>query len=120
MEPLPTGSSRFTRLTLVALALFVLLALVAFASRSGFGGASDARPSPGYVSWAFSIFLVVFVLSIPVTLYAFFVQGREAAVERARGFKRVVIQNLLLLGFFIGVAAFLIYAKHLRQTFLPR
>jgi len=58
MQPLPHASSRFTRLTLVALALFVLLAVVAFASRSGFGGSSDARPSPAYVSWAFSIFLV--------------------------------------------------------------
>src|SRR5215213_10730420 len=104
MEPLPSGSSRFTRVTLVALALFVLLAVVAFASRSGFGGASDARPSGSYVSWAFSIFLVLYVIAIPFAAYAFFLQGRETAVQRARNFKHVVLQNVLMLGFFIGVA----------------
>src|SRR5215213_955174 len=118
MQPLPHRTSRFTRLTLVALALFVLLAVVAFASRSGFGGSSDARPSPAYVSWAFSIFLVVFVLMIPVTLYVFFVQGQAAAVERARSFKKVVLQNVLMLGFFLFVASALIYARHLRPSFL--
>jgi membrane protease YdiL (CAAX protease family) len=118
MQPLPHGSSRFTRLTLVALALFVLLAVVAFASRSGFGGSSDARPSPAYVSWAFSIFLVVFVLAIPVAMYVFFLQGQEAAVERSRSFKRIVVQNVLTVGVFIVIAAVLVYARHLRPNFL--
>src|SRR5215211_1335611 len=118
MQSLPHGSSRFTRLTLVALALFVLLAVVAFASRSGFGGSSDARPSPAYVSWAFSVFLVVFVLAIPVAMYVFFLQGQEAAVQRSRSFKRVVIQNVLTVGVFIVIAALLVYARHLRPSFL--
>lgn len=118
MEPLPFRTSRGTRLTLVALALFVLLAVVAFASRSGFGGASEARPSPGYVSWAFSVFLVLYVLAIPVAMYAFFIKGQAAAVERARSFKRIVIQNVLMLGFFLAVAGFLIYMKGLRPGFL--
>src|SRR5215210_4927271 len=121
MQPLPHRTSRFTRLTLVALALFVLLAVVAFASRSGFGGSSDARPSPAYISWAFSIFLVVFVLAIPVAAYVFFLQGQEAAVERSRNFKRIVLQNVLLVGFFVVVASVLVYARHLRPNFLgPR
>src|SRR5215218_7610825 len=114
MQPLPHRTSRFTRLTLVALALFVLLAVVAFASRSGFGGSSDARPSPAYVSWAFSIFLVVFVLAIPVAAYAFFVQGQAAALERSRSFK----QNVLMVGFVLVVAGVLVYARHLRPNFL--
>src|SRR5829696_2561321 len=118
MQPLPHRTSRFTRLTLVALALFVLLAVVAFASRSGFGGSSDARPSPAYVSWAFSIFLVVFVLAIPVALYVFFLQGQEAAVERSRSFKQIVIQNVVMVGFFIVAASVLVYARHLRPNFL--
>ena len=118
MQPLPHRTSRFTRLTLVALALFVLLAVVAFASRSGFGGSSDARPSPTYVSWAFSIFLVVFVLAIPVVMYVFVVQGREAALERSRSFKRIVLQNVLMVGVFIVIAAVLVYARHLHPTFL--
>src|SRR5215211_4111749 len=112
MQPLPHRTSRFTRLTLV------LLAVVAFASRSGFGGSSDARPSPAYVSWAFSIFLVVFVLAIPVAAYAFFVQGQAAAVERSRSFKQIVNQNVLMVGFVLVVAGVLVYARHLRPNFL--
>jgi hypothetical protein len=118
MEPLPGSSGRGTRLTLVALALLALLALVAFASRSGFGGASDARPSPAYVSWAFSVFLVLFVLAIPVTLYAFYLQGQERASERARGFRRIVLQNVALLLLFIGAVAFFVYLRHQRGGFL--
>src|SRR5215213_7358583 len=118
MQPLPHRTSRFTRLTLVALALFVLLAVVAFASRSGFGGSSDARPSPAYVSWAFSIFLVVFVLAIPVAVYAHFLRGQAAALERSRSFKRIVLQNVLVLGFVLVVASVLVYARHLHPSFL--
>src|SRR5215210_1068601 len=118
MEPLPAGSSRFTRLTLVALALFVLLAVVAFASRSGFGGASDARPSPSYVSWASSIFLVLYVLAIPFAAYAFFLQGREGAVRRSRGLKQLMIQNVVTFGLFLGMIGFFFYIRHLRPHFL--
>src|SRR3954470_2383083 len=118
MQPLPHRTSRFTRLTLVALALFVLLAVVAFASRSGFGGSSDARPSPTYLSWAFSIFLVVFVLAIPFVAYAFFLQGRESAVRRSRSMKQVIRQNVITFAFFLGVIAFLFYLRHLRSHFL--
>jgi hypothetical protein len=118
MQPLPHGGSRFTRLTLVALALFVLLAVVAFASRSGFGGSSDARPSPAYVSWALSIFLVVFVLAIPFVAYAFFLQGREGAVRRSRSLKQVMRQNVITFAFFLGMIGFLFYLRHLRPHFL--
>src|SRR5215210_4553485 len=119
MQPLPHRTSRFTRLTLVALALFVLLAVVAFASRSGFGGSSDARPSPAYLSWAFSIFLVVFVLAIPVTAYALFVGGQEAAVRRSRrSFKRLVLQNVVMFGFFLAVVGFLMYLRHISPRWL--
>jgi hypothetical protein len=121
MEPVRSGSSRGTRVTLVAVALFALLAIVAFASRSGFGGSSDARPSETYVNWAFSIFLVLFVLMIPVAVYAYVVQGREAVVRRAHSFKKVVIQNVLMFALFLGVAVFLVYIKRLRPNFFgPR
>ena len=103
MEP-PAGTrGRGTRLVLVAMGLFALLAIVGFASRRGFGGSSDAKPSPTYVSYAFSIFLVLFVLAIPVTIYAFFLQGRENAFQNRRSFKRVVLQNVLTMAFCIGI-----------------
>src|SRR5919199_2809236 len=119
MEPLRTTASRRTRLTLVALALFVLLAIVGFASRSGFGGSSEAQPSPAYVSWAMSIFLVVFVLAIPLTIYAYVVQSREGAIRRNRSFKHFVIQNVLTFGFFILLTALFVYLKRLHPHF-PR
>ena len=118
MQPLPHRMSRFTRLTLVALALFALLAVVAFASRSGFGGSSDARPSPAYLSWAFSIFLVVFVLAIPITAYAFFMGGQEAAVRRSRSFKHIVLQNVATFAFLLGVVGFLLYLRHVSPRWL--
>jgi hypothetical protein len=98
--------------------LFALLAIVGFASRSGFGGSSDARPSPTYVSYAFSIFLVLFVLAIPVTMYAFFLQGRENAFQHRRSFKRVVLQNVLTLAFCIGIVVAVIELR--RSGHLPR
>ena len=120
MEPVRSSSSRGTRLTLVAVALFALLAIVAFASRSGFGGSSDARPSDAYVNWAFSIFLVLFVFMIPVAIYAYVVQGHEAHVERARGFKKSAIQNVLMFGLFLGIAVLLIYIKRFRPDLFGR
>ena len=57
MEPFEGPSSRGPRLALVAVGLLVLLAIVAFASRSGFGDDAKASSSPGYVSYAFTAFL---------------------------------------------------------------
>src|SRR4051794_33062107 len=62
MDPPTTGRS--TRLALVALGLLALLGVVAFASRSGLGHQSQARPSAGYLNYAFTAFLIVFVLAI--------------------------------------------------------
>src|SRR5947208_1479498 len=90
MEPLPTGSGRSTRLALVAVALLALLAVVAFASRSGLGHQSQAKPSPGYVSYAFTAFLIVFVLAIPVAMYTLFLQAREGTSERKSFTSRVL------------------------------
>ena len=58
MQPFPQGHGRSLRVASVLLALLVLLALVAFASRTGFGHASSTTTTPGYVNWATSIFLV--------------------------------------------------------------
>jgi len=110
MEPLEPTTGRSIRLALVAFALLALLAVVAFASRSGFSGSSQASPTPGYVSYAFTAFLIVFVLMIPVAAYVFVIQAREGEVAR-KSFKSRVIQNSLTLAFF-GVLAFgVIYLK---------
>jgi hypothetical protein len=84
MEQLQTRSARTSRIALVAVALFVLLAIVAFASRSGFGHPTATRPTPAYVNWATSIFLVVFVLMIPFAAWAYSIQTREFLARRER------------------------------------
>jgi hypothetical protein len=110
MEPLEPPTGRSVRLALVAVGLLALLAVVAFASRSGFGHQSHATPTPGYVNYAFTAFLIVFVLAIPVAAYAFLLQAREGAVER-KPFRSRVISNLLTVLFFSCLALVVIYIK---------
>jgi uncharacterized membrane protein len=118
MEPRAGTRGRGTRLTLVALGLFALLAVVGFASRSGFGGASDARPNPTYVSYAFSIFLVLFVLTIPLTIYALVMRAAEGAKRRQRrSFTRAVIQNVLTFAFVLVIVLVILYLKRIHPHF---
>ncbi len=109
MQPAEPGHGRTLRLALVTLVLVVLLLLIAYTSRSGFGHGSQAQPTPGYVDWAVSVFLVLFVLMIPVAVYAYTVQMREFRAQRERRSysSRVlrglaVIFALMLVGFVIA------------------
>ena len=93
---------------MTAMLLLVLLGLVAFASSSGLGHAAQSQPTPGYVSWAMSIFLVIFVLMIPVAIYIYFFQGREEFLARKakeQSFALRVARKLAVLAFI-----FLIFA----------
>ena len=110
MQPLERNTGRNARLALVALALLALLAVVAFASRSGFGHSSNAQPTPGYVNYAFTAFLIVFVLAIPVAVWGFMMQAREGGFKR-KSFGARVIQNLLTVAFFIMIGIVIIYIK---------
>jgi hypothetical protein len=110
MQPFEQPTGRNARLALVALALLVLLAVVAFASRSGFGHSSNAQPTPGYVNYAFTAFLIVFVLAIPVAVWGFMMQAREGGFER-KSFRARVIQNLLTAAFFVLIGIVIIYIK---------
>ena len=77
MQPLPR-SGRGTRLSLLGIGLLVLLGVVAFASRSGSRrhGRAPLR-AIGYVNYAVTVFLILFVLMIPVAVYAFLLRLRE-------------------------------------------
>jgi hypothetical protein len=110
MEPLEPTTSRGTRLALVAFGLLALLLVVAFATRSGFGGSSNATPSKGYVSYAFTAFLVVFVLMIPIAAYVWLMQAREGVVAR-KSFRSRVIQNILTAAFFSLIVFVLLYVR---------
>ena len=78
------GSGRGTRLSLLGVGLLLLLAIVAFASRSGIrpraAAGSDAR---SYVSYAMTVFVILFVLMIPVAVYAFMHRLRDQAESRS-------------------------------------
>src|SRR4051794_18961491 len=103
-------TARGSRLALVAVGVLVLLAVVAFASRSGLGHQSQAKPSPAYVSYAFSAFLVLFVLAIPVAIYSFVIQAREGEVAR-KSYGQRTLESIGMM-FFFGLLAFVvIYLK---------
>jgi hypothetical protein len=115
MEPPATGRS--VRLALVAFGLLALLGVVAFASRSGLGHQSQAAPTPGYVSYAFTAFLIVFVLMIPVAAYGFLMQAREGEVAR-KSYRQRTLESIGLLFFFGCIAFVIIYLKRHHHHFL--
>jgi len=106
----PPANARGTRLALVAFGLLVLLGVVAFASRSGLGHQSEAKPSPTYVSYAFSAFLIVFVLAIPVAMYGFVIQAREGEVAR-KSYRQRTLESIGMMFFFGFLAFIVIYLK---------
>lgn len=108
MEPPATGRS--IRLALVAVGLLALLGVVAFASRSGLGHQSQAKPTPGYLSYAFTAFLIVFVLMIPVAAYAFIMQSREGEIAR-KSYRQRTLESIGMLFFFGCLAFVVIYLK---------
>jgi hypothetical protein len=110
MQPFEQPTGRSARLALVALALLALLAIVAFASRSGFGHGSNAQPTPGYVNYAFTAFLIVFVLAIPVAVWGFMLQAREGGFQR-KSFGARLIQNVLTVGVFLMIGIVIVYIK---------
>lgn len=115
MEPPATGRS--IRLALVAFGLLALLAVVAFASRSGLGHQSQAKPTPGYLSWAFTAFLIVFVLMIPVAAYTLLLQAREGEVAR-KSYRQRTLESIAMLFFFSCLAFVVLYLKAHHHRFL--
>src|SRR5258705_10557943 len=109
MEPPVTGRS--IRLALVAFGLLALLGVVAFASRSGLGHQSQAKPTPGYLSYAFTAFLIVFVLMMPIAAYAFLLQAREGGIAR-KSYRQRTLESIGMLFFFGCLAFVVIYLKH--------
>jgi Domain of unknown function (DUF4129) len=105
----PPAPARASRLAAVAIGLIVLLAIVAFASRAGLGSSHDRTPSTTYLSYAYTAFLVAFVLMIPVAVWAVWVDATTSTRERP-SFKRAVVQNVLtflILCVVIGIALYL-------------
>src|SRR5947208_2481200 len=106
-----TGHGRSLRLAVILTALIVLLGLVAFASRTGVGGSSRVQPTPSYVSWAASVFLVVFVLMIPFAAYAYWLQMREFRAQNARSFEARVMRSFAFIFLFVLVGGVIMYYR---------
>lgn len=124
MQPPEPGHARTLRLALVAASLFVLLGVVAFASRSGFGHAQSTRPTPGYVSWVMSVFLVLFVVMTPFAVWAYGISAREWRAKRERQSFGARVARKLFFIFIIG-AVFLLriyfgkkFFSHFTQQFV--
>lgn len=113
MQPLPHGQRRSLRVAGVLLALLALLVVVSLASRTGFGHRSNAAPTPAYVSWATSVFLVLFFAMTPVAIYLYVLQARERLErQQHRSYQMRVIRGLAFI-FLLAVIWFIrIYLAH--------
>jgi hypothetical protein len=87
--------------------LVILLGLVAFSSRSGFSSSSQPAVSNTYISYAMSVFLIVFVAMIPLAIYNYFIRTKDSGIEARAPNKRLVRMVLGLV--FLGL---LIYLRH--------
>jgi hypothetical protein len=111
-------TGRVPRLVIGGVVLFALLAVVSLASRSGFGHTSQASASPEYLSWAFSAFLVLYVLAMPALVWALYQQGVQAVIQR-RSFKNIVIRRFISVMLFctlIGGALYFREHVHWRKA----
>src|SRR5436305_9065817 len=107
------GHGRTLRLFAVGMALLFLLALVALASHSGFGHPTNAQATPSYVSWAMSIFLILFVLMIPVAVYSYSVSMIEFRVQNSR--RRSMVSRILRSFGIIAIIMFLFGLRSLAR-----
>jgi hypothetical protein len=109
-EPRDGTERRAPRLVSGGLILFALLAVVSLATQAGFGHRSQASASPGYLSWAFSTFVVVWVLAIPALIWALYQQGAQAVTQR-KPFQNIVIRRFISVALFCGLIGGALYLK---------
>jgi len=114
MQPASTGHNRTLRLSLVVTVLLVLLVLISIGSHNGApGSGSQTRPTPGYVDWAMSVFLVIFVLMIPVAVWAYGFRMRELKSQRGqRSFQSRVIRSFVFIFLIAGVLGLAVLKRH--------
>jgi Domain of unknown function (DUF4129) len=112
MQPTPTGHGRSLRLAGALFALLALLAVVAFASRTGFGHTNDTAPTPAYVSWAMSVFLVLFAVMTPVAAYLYLTTIREVGQKRSqRSFQARLARSLGIMFLLFGLGGLALWFR---------
>lgn len=94
---------------IVTIPILLLLVVVAIAAQSAvFGATGSAAPSDTYVSYAMSVFLILFVLMIPVAAWWYFIQMRELAAERAGQSQNRAVRILVA----VALAGLIVYFRH--------
>lgn len=107
------------RVAVVALAVVALLTIVSYASRDASSRHTTQQPAPAYLSYALTLFLILFVLAVPVAVWAFLQQARELGGQE-KSFRARVTSGLLkvavvcLLGF-----VFVYLKRHHQGIFSP-
>ena len=99
---------RGLRSLLLTGALVLLLGLVAVSSRSGFGKSNAPAVNNTYVSYAMSVFLIVFVLMIPVAVYSYFIRSKEMTDIGARSPSKRLYRMMIAL----VCLGLIIYIRH--------
>lgn len=117
MQPQP-GSGRGTRLSLLGLGLLLLLSIVAFASRSGITHRGGSAPSEKYTSYALTVFVILFVLMIPIAVYAFMNRLRDQAESRRNKSLKARIYASALRWSALALIVFVAFYLHNRHPHL--
>lgn len=111
-------SDSVRRAVLAGTGLLVLLVVVALATRGNLGG-SHGGPGPGqgFVDYAFTAFLAVFLLMIPLAAYLYWQQRAELVYETSTR-RRRSFANLLTLASLLVLAGWIEYLRtHHRGPF---
>jgi hypothetical protein len=109
------SSPRAGRLALVGLTVVGLLAVVALASRGGLGGAGGGgEPPPALLDYGFTIFLVLYAIAIPFTIWAYLIQQRETRGGSGKRKRGGIVTNLLIFVVLFGAALGVIAIRHSR------
>jgi Domain of unknown function (DUF4129) len=109
MAPRAESRGPLARLTLAGGALLALLTVVAIASRSGLGAEGDNRaPDNVLLDRLFTVFLVLFLLYIPLAFWVYWTQRHALKAELVKRKRRSTLMSLVIFGLaLVAVVTFL-------------